>query len=199
MSAAPLPDDQSFPDAISTEALLAALGREMPEASALPALVFGASDKHEGANDLVLLLTLILSLDDAPGNVQLVNALAFLADRLNVVLQESSELQRLAFAREIQEHASSNPPRAQAAQAALEMQQEDMADLLVHASIAATSLNHLRTDALEAQVTVEILRALGDQTPNPDRRRRFFSDEFLTSIGMDIEAFESYFDSRSRD
>ena len=79
------------------------------------------------------------------------------------------------------------------------MQQEDMADLLVHASIAATSLNHLRTDALEAQMTVEILRALGDQTPNPDRRRRFFSDEFLTSIGMDIEAFESYFDSRSRD
>ena len=75
------PSDQ-VPDSVSTEALFAALGRGFPDSTALQTFHFGDTSRHEGLDDLVVLLTLIFSQGGArpgPSVVQTIGAIAYIS------------------------------------------------------------------------------------------------------------------------
>jgi hypothetical protein len=198
MSDTPLTPDSQAPDAISFEALRNALGKGFPEATALQPIHFGDSNKHEGIHDLVILLTLIFRQESGgPSIIQTIHALGYLSELLEEQIKAADAIQRRAIEKVIEEESGSNPLRAFAARTVLGVIAEDMSRTFDQVAQIRAAADGMRNDATHAQMTVEAMNARGADTPRPRPRDRCVSDQLLDSIGIDREAFESYFDRRT--
>jgi hypothetical protein len=192
------PSDQ-VPDSVSTEALFAALGRGFPDPTALQAFHFGDTQQHEGLDDLVVLLTLIFSQKEprpSPSVVQTIGAIAYISDLLNRNIREATNASLQALEQDFERVVNSDPGRVREARTILAAVNED-------ARLTFATLDKLRSAAFELQgkarqgaTILEMVQTRG-KSPDPCRRQRFVSDQFLNSIGIDREAFDSYFKNRA--
>jgi len=190
------PSDQ-IPDAISAEALRQALGKDFPKATALQVFCFGDTSQHEGVHDLVVLLTLIFSQEGSgPSVVQTIDAVAFLAHLLSEKIREAGDTARQSIEQDIKQCEDSNPVRAMAGRRALRClaEQENSTVILVDRLNAAAK--ELESNARCDMAMLEIIESRG-RMPDLCKRQRFVSDQFLDSVGIDREAFDSYFKSRA--
>ena len=190
------PGDQ-IPDAVSAEALRQALGKDFPKATALQVFRFGDASQHEGVNDLVVLLTLIFSQEGGgPSVVQTIDAVAFLAHLLSEKIREAGDTARQSIEQDIKQCEDSNPVRAMAGRRALRClaEQENSTVILVDRLNAAAK--ELESNARCDMAMLEIIESRG-RMPDLCKRQRFVSDQFLDSVGIDREAFDSYFKSRA--
>jgi hypothetical protein len=190
------PGDQ-VPDAISSEALRQALGKGFPQATALQAFRFGDTSQRGGAHDLIVLLTLIFSQEGGgPSVVQTIGAAAFLAHMLSEKIRESSDTARQSIERDIERYESSDPARAMAARRALRCLAEQGNSAVISVDRLNAAAKELEGNARRDMAILEIIESRG-RMPDPCKRQRFVSDQFLDSVGIDREAFDSYFKSRA--
>jgi len=192
------PSDQ-VPDSVSTEALFAALGRGFPDPTALQTFHFGDTSRHEGLDDLVVLLTLIFSQKDprpGPSVVQTIGAIAYVSDLLNRKIREATSASLQALEQDFERVAGKDPSQVRKSRMALAAVNED-------ARLTFATFDKLRSAAFELQgkarqgaIILEMVQTRG-KSPDPCRRQRFVSDQFLDSIGIDREAFDSYFKNRT--
>jgi hypothetical protein len=191
----PPPPSDRVPDAISAEALRVALGKGFPEATALQPFAFGDSAKHEGCHDLVVLLATIFSQDDGgPAVVQIIHALAYLSWLLEDQIRTADATQRQAIEKVIEEQSGI---KALAARMALKSIASDMEQTFEQLRQLRLASDGLCSDAMQAQAAMEIMSVMGANTPHPSDRKRHVSDRLLDSIGIDREAFDSYFNRRT--
>jgi hypothetical protein len=192
------PSDQA-PDSVSTEALFAALGRGFPEPTALQTFHFGDTSRHEGLDDLVVLLTLIFSQGKArpgPSVVQTIGAIAYISDLLDRKIREATSASLQVLEQDFERAVNSDPGRVREARTILAAVNKD-------ARLTFATLDKLRSAAFELQgkarqgaTILEMVQTRG-KSPDPCRRQRFVSDRFLDSVGIDREAFDSYFKNRT--
>ena len=190
------PGDQ-VPDAISSEALRQALGKDFPQATALQAFCFGGTSQHEGAHDLIVLLTLIFSQEGSgPSVVQTIGAAAFLAYMLSEKVREVGDTARQSIERDIERYKSSDPVRAMAGRQALRCLAEQVNSTVILVDRLNATAKELESNARRDMAMLEIIESRG-RTPDLCKRQRFVSDQFLDSVGIGREAFDSYFKSRA--
>jgi hypothetical protein len=192
------PSDQ-VPDSVSTEALFAALGRGFPDPTALQTFHFGDTSRHEGLDDLVVLLTLIFSQKDprpGPSVVQTIGAIAYISDLLSRKIREATSASLQALEQDFERVGNSDPGRVREARMVLAALNED-------ARLTFATLDKLRSAAFELQgkarqgaTIVEMVQTRG-KSPDLYRRQRFVSDQFLDSVGIDRKAFDSYLKNRT--
>ena len=189
--------DPQVPDAISAKALRQALGRDFPKATALQAFRFGDTSQHEGVHDLVVLLTLIFSQEgSSPSVVQTIDAVAFLAHLLSEKIREVGDAARQSIERGIEQCEDSNPVQAMAGRRALRCLAEQENSTVVLVDRLRAAAKELESSARREMTILGVIRSRG-RMPDHRKRQRFVSDQFLDSVGIDPEAFDSYFESRA--
>ena len=94
---------------------------------------------------------------------------------------------------DVDEFQVSHPTRSMAAAAALDAMTADHQQTRIHLSQLQISIGVLKREAMISMAAVEKFHLLGRDTPNPGERQRFFSDRTLDDLGIDREAFDTFF------